>query len=417
VSNILRAVAGAAILAALALPSLGQNLGSVTLGTAQAQVFSGQTTAAVTPNSNPALQCTPTNGSPCAIPNNGQSVHTLVYSGGSCTSLDMRLEASYDGSTFFNISSDALDNSANAVSGLAGFGGVTAVGYYPVIRANLVKAVGCGGAGVNAFYSGTAATTPTTSAITQQASGYRVPVTIATVTSAAFSTIVIPTPFGSSAGSLFVQCSAACAAGGAYSVLLAPTDSGIGSRVLSNVAIAQVSTLQRFDIPAVNTNRVLVSLTPTGASANTWTIVYQFAPQGQTSLIRNSTQGGNSSSGAVTACDQFTPINTTASVQIGTGVAGTVFHICSFEILASAAENVALVEGTGATCGTSTAGVFGGATAATGWNLTAGNLQISLGSGFGFIGKTATAGDSLCLLVSAASQVSGGFTWTQLQNP
>ena len=115
----------------------------------------------------------------------------------------------------------------------------------------------------------------------------------------------------------------------------------------------------------------------------------------------------------VVACENFAPINTTASLQLlSSGGLAQNFYICSFQIVVSIADNVALVEGTGATCGTSTAGVFGGATAATGWNLPA-NGQVSIGSGLGMIGKTTVAGNNLCLLVSSAAQISGGFTWTQ----
>lgn len=112
-------------------------------------------------------------------------------------------------------------------------------------------------------------------------------------------------------------------------------------------------------------------------------------------------------------CDNWKPINTTANVQLITASAGQFVYICSINIVVGAADNVALVEGTGATCGTGTAGMMGGATAATGWNFGA-NGGIAHGSGFGAVAKTATAGDNVCLLVSAAAQASGSVSWTAL---
>jgi hypothetical protein len=405
-----RMLAGAALVAAFAFSSNAQDLGSVSLNTTQQQVFAGQTTTAVTPNTSP-FPCTPVNGTPCTIPNKGQAAHTLFYSAPSCTAVDIRLEASYDGTTFFVISQDATDNSPNPIGGVAGIGALTALGYYPVVRARILTLAG-GGCAVNAFYSGTAATAPSSSQVAQQASLFRTPITVNTVTSNAFTTITIPAPFGNSSGSIWLQCSAACAAGGVVTVLAAPSDATpIGSTQILSQAVGTVATLQRFDVPAFATNRVFVSLTPTGASANTWSIFYNFNSPGLAPAFANSAAGAATPNAPV-SCNNFAPISTTASVVLQSGVAGKNLFICSFQFVNSIADNIAVVEGTGATCGTGTAGVFGGNTAATGWNLPA-NGQVSFGTGFGMVGRTATAGDSLCLLVSSAAQVSGGFTWTQ----
>ncbi len=77
-----------------------------------------------------------------------------------------------------------------------------------------------------------------------------------------------------------------------------------------------------------------------------------------------------------------------------------------------AADNVAIVEGTGTTCGTATAGMSGGATAATGWVLAA-NESVHIGSSTGSVMATATAGDDVCILVSGSTQVSGTLTYVQ----
>jgi hypothetical protein len=112
-------------------------------------------------------------------------------------------------------------------------------------------------------------------------------------------------------------------------------------------------------------------------------------------------------------CDQFKPVSITTNTQVITMAGSSNFvYFCSINLVAAAADNVALVEGTGATCGTGTAGIAGGATAATGWNLGANNLTMATGSGSGAVAKTAVAGDNVCILVSAASQLSGVISWT-----
>lgn len=113
------------------------------------------------------------------------------------------------------------------------------------------------------------------------------------------------------------------------------------------------------------------------------------------------------------ACNNWIPINITGNTQIITAGAGRFVGICSIDLLSAAAENIALVEGTGSTCGTSTVGMAGGATAATGWNFGA-NGGIAHGTGVGIIAATAVAGDNVCLLISGSTQVSGVIGWTLL---
>lgn len=124
--------------------------------------------------------------------------------------------------------------------------------------------------------------------------------------------------------------------------------------------------------------------------------------------------GGNGSGNltGITVCDHWTPFSLTANTQIITGAASKQTYVCSINLVVGAADNVALVEGTGTTCATGTAGMAGGATAATGWNFAA-NGGLASGTGVGAIMRTATAADNTCLLVSGTAQVSGAVSWTQ----
>lgn len=103
-------------------------------------------------------------------------------------------------------------------------------------------------------------------------------------------------------------------------------------------------------------------------------------------------------------------INTTANAKLITGQGGLKVYVCSINIVEGAATNVAIVEGTGSTCGSNTAGMFGGATAATGWNFAA-NGGIAMGNGLGTLSFTATAADDVCIFVSAANQSSGSISY------
>lgn len=108
----------------------------------------------------------------------------------------------------------------------------------------------------------------------------------------------------------------------------------------------------------------------------------------------------------------FVSINQTANTRLVAGTASKKIFPCSVHLVTAAAQNIALVEGTGTTCGTGTAGVqgFGGATAATGWNLAA-NGGLTYGNGASALGAEGTAADDMCLFQSGTGQVSGGLSY------
>jgi hypothetical protein len=105
-------------------------------------------------------------------------------------------------------------------------------------------------------------------------------------------------------------------------------------------------------------------------------------------------------------------ISLTASGQVITGTSGKQTYICAIDIVTATAQNIALVEGTGTTCGSSTAGMAGGSTAATGWNFGA-NGGLVKGVGSNWVYKTATTADNVCLLLSSTGQTSGEIRYVQ----
>jgi hypothetical protein len=108
----------------------------------------------------------------------------------------------------------------------------------------------------------------------------------------------------------------------------------------------------------------------------------------------------------------FALVSLTAGTQVISGTSGKKTYVCSLNLVAGAATNVALVEGTGTTCATGIAGMAGGSTAATGWNFAA-NGGLTLGNGQGTVIGSATSADNVCILVSAANQISGSIAYVQ----
>lgn len=114
----------------------------------------------------------------------------------------------------------------------------------------------------------------------------------------------------------------------------------------------------------------------------------------------------------IPVADSFANINvsTATTTLLVTGVSGRHVRISSLNLLTAGANNVALISGTGATCGTGTTGMNGGTTAASGWNFAA-NSGITQGNGLGTINQTNATGDSVCIVTSAATQLSGRLAY------
>lgn len=104
-------------------------------------------------------------------------------------------------------------------------------------------------------------------------------------------------------------------------------------------------------------------------------------------------------------------ISVTTGTQIVTGTASQKIRVCSVQLVTTTAQNIALIEGSGSVCASSPLGLFGGATAATGWNLSA-NGGLAFGNGQGVLAKTTVNANNICLLTSSTGQISGSITYT-----
>jgi hypothetical protein len=105
-------------------------------------------------------------------------------------------------------------------------------------------------------------------------------------------------------------------------------------------------------------------------------------------------------------------ISTATTVRFAAPAASKKTYVCDIVLIAAAADNVNIIEGTGGTCGTGTAGVLGGTTAATGANFAA-NGGFALGNGGFSVLATAGSNVDMCLITSAAVQLSGHITFVQ----
>jgi len=133
--------------------------------------------------------------------------------------------------------------------------------------------------------------------------------------------------------------------------------------------------------------------------------------------VNISQRGG--SSAALDPCEtnakSFVKVSLTANTQLIAGTSGKQTYFCSYNFVVASAVGVAVVEGTGSTCGTGTLGtVSGGATAATGWQFGANGGEVS-SPGNSSVGATATGGggSNVCVFVSSAVQVSGNIGYVQ----
>jgi hypothetical protein len=107
------------------------------------------------------------------------------------------------------------------------------------------------------------------------------------------------------------------------------------------------------------------------------------------------------------------PVNSAAAqnLKIISNAAGKYTYVCAYELQSAGTNNVAVVYGTGTNCATGTTALIGGSTAAAGYNFTA-QTGIVRGDGNGVLFKVPPPND-VCIITSAAVQLSGSMTYTQ----
>jgi hypothetical protein len=108
------------------------------------------------------------------------------------------------------------------------------------------------------------------------------------------------------------------------------------------------------------------------------------------------------------ATKTYFPVNisTATTTQIAAASASNYYYICAMHLMSAGTTNVVLVEDDTSACASPTAGLNGGTTAGTGYNLTA-QTGIALGDGAASIMRTAATNRYICFITSAAVQVSG----------
>lgn len=192
----------------------------------------------------------------------------------------------------------------------------------------------------------------------------------------------------------------------------------------SNYTATQGSgtTFNSFDVGGVKAPGMVVTDASTGATdvgAAILSAVQGSIPAGTALIGKVGLQDNSGNAYFSDPCQRaaktYTPISitTATTTRIVAPSASNRTYICNIVLTSAAADNIGIVEGTGGTCGSGTAGVIGGTTAANGPNFAA-NGGVALGNGGFSIAATAGTNVDLCLITSAATPLAGHITWVQV---
>jgi len=377
---------GTLVVAILASAAEAQHLGDVSLSTTAVNLATN-------------LACTGANqtfttGTTAGFNNIGQIRHFLSV-------------GSSIGVQKFRAEIDGIDNQGNLyrisdVMQLTGLfprqGTVKGIGAFPQIQISITCAPGTGT--FSAAYAGDFGSDASITGAYQLAQIDHVNFNLSPAGSSQSDNLV-QTPFGNSSGTYYFQYNTTSAAGATLAISCSLSAIST-SQVVFTATLANNTNVQPFAVPASVCPLMNVQFnTGGGGTSITGEMIFTLP-------------GLSLTDPCVSGAKNSTPFQQAASAQVIAGTALKQTYICSFNLVTAGANNVAVVEGTGAVCVTAPLGVMGGATAATGWNLGA-NGQVSFGSGTGTIAKTATVsgGANVCILQSAATQTSGVLTWIQ----
>jgi hypothetical protein len=115
--------------------------------------------------------------------------------------------------------------------------------------------------------------------------------------------------------------------------------------------------------------------------------------------------GSDPSQGKGTPSSIAINVSTATTTQLVAPSGSTKIYVTSFDVIAGGTGNITFEYGTGANCGTGTTALTGA------YNLTA-QAGISKGNGVGAV-LVVPAGNGLCVLTSAAVQMSGSVSFQQ----
>lgn len=208
------------------------------------------------------------------------------------------------------------------------------------------------------------------------------------------------------------QC-AAVSAGGAVSVSVTNSNAN-GQATMANSSPVVIASNQSA-VPVTMTSTTITG-TVAATQSGTWTVQPGNTANTTAWLVR---PNDGTRSAIIDPCEAnlqtYTPISitTATTTRIVAPSASNKTYICSLFLTSAAADNIGIVEGTGGTCGTGTAGVVGGTTAANGPNFAANSGMLLQAGGKVAAAQTAGTNVDLCLITSAATPLAGGIKFVQ----
>lgn len=374
------------------------------------------------------------------VPNIGQASHIAMLQGSLISSLQIKLQGSNDGLTFFDISEEAT-TAGNQTAMVVG------AGYYNVVQ--VVVTCNTGGT-FSVVYSGLSVTQGPLygNALTSQ---YLKNIALGVTSGTNFQSYTIRTPFGNAAGTIFVKYNGGSGPGGSTVTVTCSTNDLMNpSYQAASLSLATGTTLQTFPIAGAACPYTVVTYNAGGASATNVTIDYVFTIPG-TGLSSGSAAAANimqiggsnltlgqkamaNSLPVVLASDQSAIVTappatdpcqspgvakistfqniTTATTTALVAVSGsTTIYVCGFDldITSTTTPSTALLEqGTGVACAAGTA-----ALTPTYTNGTATNSFKSVSTG-GTVFKT-SASNGLCVVSTVGSTPTTGVRITYVQ--
>lgn len=170
---------------------------------------------------------------------------------------------------------------------------------------------------------------------------------------------------------------------------------------------------QTVTIIAANTDQTSLGGIAYGAMANFGTSPGAVkAPNANASVFYGTTAAVGDPCQTNAATHTAISITTNTTTRIIAPASAKRTYICYLFLTSAAADNVGIVEGTGGTCGSGTAGIVGGTTAANGPNFAA-NGGAAFGNGASVVLATAGTNVDTCLITSAATPLAGTVKWVQ----